>query len=262
LLFAALAAAPAQADQANDILARTLSAISAGSPQSTTGTSESGAPAGGQAAPAPQQQNSATSTQTAGATGGAGGSATGGTSGTSQTPDGSQGGNAEANGGTAKAQNNLQNEQTNRVSGQHGSGSGGNGADNGGADVFVLDTAKSRDSRGLGGRRNDARPAGVSELSAENGARRPVDKQPRGDGAAKVLPPDGGLPGHGRQLPDQDSFFSVLSGSGGSGAGLMMLLLATLGASIALPRDRFKPFRTPAVTWRPSAYVPPIELPG
>src|SRR6185437_13866764 len=98
------------------------------------------------------------------------------------TPHGSQGGNAEANGGTAKAQNNLQNEQSNRVSGQHGSGSGGNGADNGGADVFVLDTAKSRDSRGLGGRRNDSRPAGVSGLSAENGARRPVTKQPRGDG--------------------------------------------------------------------------------
>ena len=83
-----------------------------------------------------------------------------------------------------------------------------------------------------------------------------------GHQTGKASPLDGGLPGHGGQLPSQNPFFNLLSGSGGAGTGLILLLLAVLGASIALPRRRFKAFRTPAGPWRPLAYVPPIELPG
>jgi hypothetical protein len=54
----------------------------------------------------------------------------------------------------------------------------------------------------------------------------------------------------------------MLSAPGGGGAGLMLLLIAVLGAAIALPHDRFRIFRTPALQLRPSAYVSPIELPG
>src|SRR5207247_685099 len=39
-------------------------------------------------------------------------------------------------------------------------------------------------------------------------------------------------------------------------------LRASLGVALVLPRDRLRTFRMPAVSWRPLAYVPPIELPG
>jgi hypothetical protein len=83
-----------------------------------------------------------------------------------------------------------------------------------------------------------------------------------GPETGKASPLNGGLPGHGGQLPSQNFFFNLLSGSVGGGTGLLLLLLAVLGASIALPNHRFKAFRTPTATWRPLAYVPPIELPG
>ena len=73
---------------------------------------------------------------------------------------------------------------------------------------------------------------------------------------------DGGLPEPGGQLPGQNPFVSLLSGSGGAGTGLLLLLLAVLGTSIALPNHRVNAFRAPTVAWRPSAYVSPIELPG
>jgi hypothetical protein len=43
---------------------------------------------------------------------------------------------------------------------------------------------------------------------------------------------------------------------------MLLSLLAVMAASFALPNERSKAFRTPAVLWRPLAYVPPIELPG
>jgi hypothetical protein len=86
--------------------------------------------------------------------------------------------------------------------------------------------------------------------------------EPRGHETAKASPSGGGLPGYDGRLPGHNPFFNLLSGTGSAGAGLILLLLAVLGASIALPNNRFKAFRTPTVTWRPLAYVPPIELPG
>ena len=89
-----------------------------------------------------------------------------------------------------------------------------------------------------------------------------VVKARRNDSAAQVKP-IGGPPGSGNQLPGQNPFFNLLSGPGGSAAGLALAsILAILGAALVLPRDRSRRFRMPTVTWRPLAYVPPIELPG
>jgi hypothetical protein len=72
-----------------------------------------------------------------------------------------------------------------------------------------------------------------------------------------------GPPGTGIPLPGDNPFFNLLSGPGGIAAGMMLAsMLAVLGAAFLLPRDRLRAFRMPTVTWRPLAYVPPIELPG
>ena len=57
--------------------------------------------------------------------------------------------------------------------------------------------------------------------------------------------------------------FNLLIGGGGSGAAIVFIgFLAVLMGLFALPRDWSSPFRLPAATWRPSAYVTPLELPG
>jgi hypothetical protein len=58
--------------------------------------------------------------------------------------------------------------------------------------------------------------------------------------------------------------FSSLFGGGGGGVATVMLFgfLAVLGAALRLALDGTAPLRIPAVTWRPSAYIPPIESPG
>jgi hypothetical protein len=104
--------------------------------------------------------------------------------------------------------------------------------------------------------------AGLYALGAVSRASRLEAKARRGREAAKISAL-GGPPGSGHRLPDQNPFFNLLSGSGGSAAGLALVsILAVLGGALVLPRDRSTRFRTPTVTWRPLAYVPPIELPG
>jgi hypothetical protein len=73
----------------------------------------------------------------------------------------------------------------------------------------------------------------------------------------------GGPPGSGHQLPGQNPFLNLLSGPGGAAAGLALAsIFAVLGVAFVLPRARSRTFRMPTVSWRPLAYVPPIELPG
>jgi hypothetical protein len=80
---------------------------------------------------------------------------------------------------------------------------------------------------------------------------------------AQVTAIGSGPPGSGTPLPGNNPFFNLLSGPGGAAAGIMLAgMLAVLGAAFLLPRDRLRAFRIPTVTWRPLAYVPPIELPG
>jgi hypothetical protein len=246
LLVAALAAGPAAAD--DTAIAPPLSAGSAAPPDD------------GQATATAPQSNSTTSTQTATATGGAGGTATGGSAGPSQGAGGtSQGGNAYANGGQAGSHNSVENKQSN----QNSSGSGGGTRyGSGDGDTFVVETPKKQGSDRAAARKSHARSS--KRLGpATAGRTAPLDAKTRsGHESGKASQSDGALPGHGRQLPGQNPFFNLLSGSGGAGTGLVLLLLAVLGMSIALPRRHFKAFRTPAVPWRPLAYVPPIELPG
>jgi hypothetical protein len=57
--------------------------------------------------------------------------------------------------------------------------------------------------------------------------------------------------------------FNLLVGGGGTaGAVVFVFFLAILMGLFALPRDWTSDFRLPPATWRPSAYVTPIELPG
>ncbi len=259
LLLTALAAAPARADET---VGTVLSATTVGSPPASYGDTTA-PPDNSQTTPTAQQSNTATNTQTAAATGGAGGSATGGNAGPSQF--GSNGGNAYANGGDAAAHNSLENEQSNQTSGRDRSGSGFSGSGryhSGAQDTFVLETNKERGSGGAAARRNHARSPGHFRLGTAGRVIRPEAEMRAGHETGKASPLNGGLPGHGGQLPGQNPFFNLLSGSGGAGTGLLLLLLAGLGASIALPNHRFKAFRTPTLPWRPLAYVPPIELPG
>jgi hypothetical protein len=68
--------------------------------------------------------------------------------------------------------------------------------------------------------------------------------------------PGGGGPGPGQSM-------GLAGGGGGASAGIALLMLLGLacGWSLLAPRDR-RAFRTSTATWRPSAYVPPIEHPG
>jgi hypothetical protein len=233
-------------------------------PVDTTATADSGS------TPTAPQNNTTTNTQTTTTTGGDGGTATGGNAGPSQvvghgSQGGSRGGNAYANGGKAESHSSLEIKQSNQISGRDSSGSGYSGGGRNtsrGQDSFVLDATKPRGSAGAAPRTNHTRFQTSFGLGAPSRATRLEAKAPRGYETAKASPLGGGLPGHGGQLPGQNPFFNLLSGPGGAGAGLILLLLAVLAASIALPNERFKAFRTPTLAWRPLAYVPPIELPG
>jgi hypothetical protein len=281
LLIAALAAAPARAyDAVGTVPSQTTVDLSSagygdngggGAITAQPNPVDATAPAdNGQTTPTAQQNNTATNTQTTSTTGGNGGTATGGNAGPSQvigdgSYSGSHGGNAYANGGNAKSHSSLENEQSNRVSGRDSSGSGYSGGgrnSRGGKDSFVLEPTKSQESGGAAARTSHARLPGLFGLGAASRAIRLEAKVPSGHETAKASPLSGGLPGHGGRLPGKNPFFNLLSGTGVDGAGLILLLLAVLGAAIALPNVRSKALCTPAVPWRPLAYVPPIELPG
>ena len=132
-----------------------------------------------------------------------------------------------------------------------------------GLDTFVVVHAK---HSGTGGAGVFSRPraslSGLLTLRAASRAGGLVVKARRAHAVAQAKP-IGGAPGSGHQLPGQNPFFNLLSGPGGSAAGLVLAsILAILGVAFVLPRDRSRRFRTPLVSWRPLAYVPPIELPG
>jgi hypothetical protein len=266
LLVAALAAAPARA---NDTVGTVLSATTV-TPTLTSYGDPTAQPDNSQPPPAAPQSNTATNTQTATTTGGAGGSATGGNAGPSQvsgygSQGGSHGGDAYANGGRAESHSSLENKQSNQTAGRDTSGSRLSGSGTYGShgqDTSVLERTERRGSDRAVAPANRARSRGRFESGAVARVIRLEAPQGGGHETGKVSPLGGGLPGRGGQFPSQNPFFSVLSGSGGAGTGLLLLLLAVLGASIALPNRRFDAFRTPAVPWRPLAYVPPIELPG
>ena len=130
-----------------------------------------------------------------------------------------------------------------------------------GQDTFVIDKTTAKDHVGLKTERR--RFAGLFLLGASTKATRIEAKVRRAHETAKISPLGSGTPVPGSPLPSQNPFFNLLSGPSGIAAGLMLAsMFAVLGTALVLPRDRLRAFRTPTVTWRPLAYVPPIELPG
>jgi hypothetical protein len=131
-----------------------------------------------------------------------------------------------------------------------------------GQDTFIVSKTATKDrDRAVTIRRS--RFAGLFVLGASTRATRMEAKARRNHETEKVSAFGSGPPTPGNPLPGQNPFFNLLSGPGGIAASLMLAsVLAVLGAAFVLPRDRLKAFRTPTVTWRPLAYVPPIELPG
>jgi len=131
-----------------------------------------------------------------------------------------------------------------------------------GQDTFIVDkTAAGHDDSAAATIRS--RFGGLILLGASSHAKEIEAKARRSNETAKVSALGGGPPGPGHQLPGQNPFFNLLSGPGGIAANLMLAgLLAVLGAAFVLPRDRLRALRMPTATWRPLAYVPPIELPG
>jgi hypothetical protein len=129
-----------------------------------------------------------------------------------------------------------------------------------GQDTFIVDRPDGGDGPGPGAFQRPL--SGVLALGGSTRATRLEATQRRSHETAKVSAL-GGPPGFGSDLPGQNPFFNLLSGPGGVAAGLALAsIFAVLGAAFVLPRDRSRRFRTPAVSWRPLAYAPPIELPG
>ena len=131
-----------------------------------------------------------------------------------------------------------------------------------GQDTFVVDKAKGPDSGAAGAFGGPRGPfSGLIAFRAASHASGVVATARRSHSVAQVSAL-GGPPGSGHQ-PGHNLFLNLLSGPGGSAAGLAFAsILAILGVAFVLPRDRLRTFRMPAVSWRPLAYVPPIELPG
>ena len=74
--------------------------------------------------------------------------------------------------------------------------------------------------------------------------------------------PVGGI-GPGGSGSGQGPSLSLFGGSGGSAAGIALLTrLGMMGSWLLAAPDRLQAFRISTATWRPSAYVPPIEHPG
>jgi hypothetical protein len=73
-------------------------------------------------------------------------------------------------------------------------------------------------------------------------------------GTGPLIP---GGPSHGL-----GSFLDLFSGSGGGATLMLFGLLGILAVTLLPLADRTRAFWLPMVTWRPSAYVPPIEQPG
>jgi hypothetical protein len=130
-----------------------------------------------------------------------------------------------------------------------------------GQDTFIV--SKTATKRHDGATTVRRRFAGLFLLGSSTRATRIEAKARRAHETAKVSAPGSGPPKPGSPLPSQNPFFNLLSGPSGIAASLMLAsMLGVLGAAFVLPRDRLRAFRTPTVTWRPLAYVPPIELPG
>ena len=108
-------------------------------------------------------------------------------------------------------------------------------------------------------------PPALGGLSVLGGISRSIAHSKHRDSAAgsrpNATPAGGSGPGGGGPGPGQS--MGLFGGGGGASAGVALLTLLGLacGWSLLAPWDR-RAFRTSTATWRPSAYIPPIEHPG
>ena len=274
LLAAALAAAPAWGQDAAGAVPPTIADSPSSGGNDVVGgvigesldPGDTTVQADDQSTSSATQSNSATNTQTTTTTGGNGGTATGGEAGPSQVAgDGSRGsshgGDAYANGGDAKSYSNLDNEQSNQVSGRDHSDPGLKGDNQGGQGTSVVDGTKLRDSGGATLATQRVPFGGFLALGVPGRAGLGTDPSVHQSGA--ISPLGGSLRSRSNRLPGQNPFLNLLRGLGGADAALpLLILLAVLTASFALPNRRPNAFRMPAAVWTPPAYIPPIELPG
>ena len=77
---------------------------------------------------------------------------------------------------------------------------------------------------------------------------------------ARALGPGG--PGSGPGSGSRSFLNLFTGGSGGTGAVLLLGLFGILSVWRMLPPDWTRAFRMPTTTWRPAAYIPPIQHPG
>ncbi|MGH2978696.1 MAG: hypothetical protein ACRDLQ_03545 [Solirubrobacterales bacterium] len=89
------------------------------------------------------------------------------------------------------------------------------------------------------------------------------DKHDDAKPASRADPMSAGGSGPGGSGPGQGPSLGLFGAAGGSGAGMALLTLLGMACGwFLLAPDRKRAFPTSTATWRPSAYVPPIELPG
>jgi outer membrane biosynthesis protein TonB len=80
--------------------------------------------------------------------------------------------------------------------------------------------------------------------------------------AAEARALGSGGPGSGPGSGSRSFFNLFTGGSGGSGVVLLLGLFGILSVWRVLPPDWTRAFRMPTTTWRPAAYIPPIQHPG
>jgi hypothetical protein len=127
--------------------------------------------------------------------------------------------------------------------------------------------AETLDDNGNGGAGavGDGVPPVFGTLGALGAIGSAVEHDKRHDArpASRAEPMSGGGSGPGGSGPGQGPSLGLFGAAGGSGAGMALLTLLGMacGWLLLAPAPK-RAFLTPTATWRPSAYVPPIEHPG
>jgi outer membrane biosynthesis protein TonB len=89
------------------------------------------------------------------------------------------------------------------------------------------------------------------------------DKDRDAQPASHAEPISAGGSGPGGSGPGQGPSLGLFGAAGGSGAGIALLTLLGMASGwLLIAPGRMRAFLTSTATWRPSAYVPPIERPG
>jgi hypothetical protein len=120
------------------------------------------------------------------------------------------------------------------------------------------------DGGGVDGSRNGL-PEAISTFGALEaiGAAAERDKQRDAEPVSRADPMSAGGSGSGGSGPGPGKSLGLFGAAGGSSAGMALITLLGMACGwFLLAPDPKRAFLTSTATWRPSAYVPPIERPG